>query len=112
MGSTLQLNKPNEKIIMTTAFKDLGITADIKTLVGDKIKIERILNREVIVDAFRIVDSKYEGKRLDMQLDLDGEKRVTWTGSNILQDMILKVPEGKFPFKTTIVKTNDHYEFT
>jgi hypothetical protein len=45
-------------------FKDLGIKPAIKHLQGDKIKIMKILNREIIVVDYKIEDSKYEGKVL------------------------------------------------
>jgi hypothetical protein len=97
-------------------FKEMGITAERKAFVGDKIKVERILNREVIIHGFRIEPSKYlekgNGKCLYMQIELKDEKHVVFTSSMYLQDMIAKVPDDGFPFKTTIVKINDHFEFT
>lgn len=96
-------------------FKDLGIMPEVKSFVGDKIKIERILNREIVVHAFKIENSKFEkgnGKCLHLQIEFSGEKKVVFTGSAVLMNMIGKVPESEFPFSTTIVKTNDHFEFT
>lgn len=95
-------------------FKDLGITSSAKNFVGEKIKIERLLNKEIIVMAFRIEPSKYQqqGKCLWMQIEIAGEKRVLFSASGILIEMISKVPDDGFPFKTTIVKINDHFEFS
>lgn len=96
-------------------FKDFGITPVITGLVGDKIKIDRILNKEVTVEGFQIKDSKYEkgsGKCLYLQLIVENEKRVVFTASAILMDTIQKVPAENFPFATKIIKENERYQFT
>ncbi len=98
-------------------FKDWGITAARKSFVGDKVKLERVVNREIIVHEFKIEPSKVfsekgNGKCLYMQIELKDEKHVVFTSSMYLQDMISKVPEDGFPFTTTIVKVNDHFEFS
>src|SRR5688572_29551178 len=94
-------------------FKDFGIEPTTKGFTGDKIKIDRLLNKPVTVIAHKIEDSKYEkgnGKCLHLQVQVDGDMRVVFTGSVTLMDMIQKVPE--FPFQTTIVRENERFEFT
>ena len=60
-------------------FSDLGIKLeDTKKLVGDKIKIDKIINREIIVYSYKIEDSKYTGKCLYMQISLSGTKRIIY----------------------------------
>ena len=96
-------------------FNEFGIKPEVKTLEGDKIKIERIFNREIIVEDYQIKDSKYEegtGKCLHMQIKIGENKHVVFTGSSVLMDMIQRVNKNDFPFKTTIQKSNDHYQFT
>lgn len=96
-------------------FKEFGIKASSKNFEGDKIKIDRIINKEIIVEAFKIEDSKYDkgnGKCLHLQIWVDNAKRVVFTGSATLMEMIDKVPADKFPFKTTIVKESDRFQFT
>lgn len=97
-------------------FKDFNIQPITIGLRGDKMKIERVLNREIEVIDFRIVPSKYpekgNGMRLDMQIKVDGADRVIWHGSQVLQDMIMRVPKTEFPFKTTIIRQNERYEFS
>lgn len=98
-------------------FKDLGIETTIQNFIGDKIKMEKILNKEISIAGFKIGDSKAfpekgNGKYMNMQIEVGGEKRVVFTGSRCLMDTIQKVPESSFPFTTTIVKENDHYQFT
>jgi hypothetical protein len=94
------------------SFKDFAITRTTTAFTGDKIKISKIINREIIVLGYKIEASKFEGKRLDLQIELNGTKQVTWSGSKSLMDDIVKVPEDGFPFKTTIVRENEWYEFT
>lgn len=96
-------------------FKDFGIKSDHAAFVGDKVKISKILNREISVLDFRIEDSKYGGggsKCLHMQIEVGTTKHVVFTGSKNLIDQIQKVPKTEFPFSTTIVKENEWYEFS
>lgn len=97
---------------MTTSFKDLGIKTEVKAMVGDKIRMNRILNKEIIIKWFNIKPSKFDGDRLDLQIILEGETRVTWTSSKVLIDTIKKIAPDSFPIKTTIVNANGYYEFT
>src|SRR5690606_24280650 len=92
-------------------FKDLGIITENKPFTGDKIKIIKILNREITVHDYKIQDSKFEGKRLDLSIELNGIKHVTWTCSKIMMNTIQQVPKDKFPFITTIIEDNG-YHFT
>lgn len=97
-------------------FKDLGIKTEINTLKGDKIKIERILNKEIKVVKYRIEDSKFKdkgnGKCLHVQILHNNTDHVVFSGSTVLMDQIQKVPTEAFPFITTITKINDYFEFT
>ena len=95
-------------------FKNFKIKPNLTNFVGDKIKIDRIINREIIVQKFKIEDSKAKQgtKFLTLQIELNGTNNVIFTGSKILQEMILQVPENGFPFKTTIIRENEHLEFT
>jgi hypothetical protein len=96
-------------------FKDFNIAPKIQAFQGDKIKIERILNKQILVEDFKIDISKYgkgNGKVLTLQLTLDREKRVLFTGSVTLMDMIEQVSKENFPFTTTIIKENERYQFT
>jgi hypothetical protein len=98
------------------AFKDFGITATVKSFTGDKIKMNKILNKQIQVLAFKIDASKYtekgNGKCLHLQIKIGDVQHIVFTGSATLMDMIAKVPAGKFPFNTTIIEENERYEFT
>lgn len=96
-------------------FSELGIKPAEAGFIGDKIKISKILNREIIILKYRIETSKYEkgnGKRLDMQIEFGGTMHVVFTGSVVLQETIQRVPPEAFPLTTTIVEENERYQFT
>jgi hypothetical protein len=96
------------------AFKDFQITTSRAAFTGDKIKIDRILNVEIVVSDYKIEQSKYEGKGncLHLQIEHKNNKHVVFTGSKGLMDQIQKVPRDKLPFKTTIIKENEMFQFT
>lgn len=94
------------------SFSDFGIKPKIEHYQGDKIKIEKILNQEITVLKFKIVPSKYDGERLDLQIVFKGENRVLWTPAKYLIQTIKDVKPEDFPFTTKIVKIDEHLEFT
>jgi len=97
------------------SFKDFNIAPQTTGFIGDKIKVDKILNKEVTVETFKVEPSKLEkgcGKCLYAQLVVDGERRLLMIGSSTLIDMIQQVPQNKFPFKTTIVKEDNRLMFT
>lgn len=96
-------------------FKDFGIKPTLQRLTGDKIKIDRILNKEIVVCDYSLEDSKFGNgntKCLYMQIEIDNAKRVVFSGSKSLMELIEQVPKSEFPFKTIIVKDNERFEFT
>jgi hypothetical protein len=93
-------------------FNELGVVSTLKSLTGDKIKIARVLNKEIIVSDFRIEQSKYDGECLYLQIELEKDKRVVFTGSKGLIEAIKQIRATDFPFSTTIVENNDRYEFS
>jgi hypothetical protein len=99
-----------------TAFKDLGIKPAEKGFTGDKIKMSKVLNKQIKVEAFKIEASKFtdkgNGKRLVLQVVVDEKQHIIITGSTYLMDAINQVPKDKFPFTTTIVEEMERFEFT
>jgi hypothetical protein len=95
-------------------FKDFNIEPELKSFTGDKIKIDKVLNKEIKVLKFKIDDSRVKAgtKLLTIQIEKSGENHVIFTGSTILMQQIQKVQEDKFPFNTTIVKESEHLKFT
>ena len=72
------------------------------------------MNIPIIVHDFKIEDSTINPgtKRLTLQIEKNGIKHILFTGSKILIQQIRQVNKVEFPFRTTIVKNNEHYEFT
>lgn len=94
-------------------FKDFGIESAVKKFNGDKIKIQRILGKQVVVHGYDLRESKYDGTCLYLQISMNEIEYVVFTGSRYLIEMIERVPAEKFPFTTTLVETDDkRYEFT
>lgn len=101
------------------SFKDFHIKTETKGLEGDKIKISKLFDREITVERFRLEPSKYPGKGnsdkcLWMQILLNGNRHVVFTGSSVLTEKIKQIPDDGFPFTTTIVKNpqTEHFDFT
>lgn len=99
------------------SFKDFNIKPAVKGFVGDKIKIGKLLNKEIIVHSYKIADSKFgekdkDNKCLHLQVEMGGTKYVVFTGSLGLMDIIRKIPESSFPFISTIIEENERYEFS
>lgn len=97
---------------MTKKFSDLGIKTVTKHFTGDKIKIQRILNKEITVINYQISPSQIKGNYAQIQIELSGTKHVIFTGSTVLIDTLEQVDKNDFPFTATIVQENEHYEFT
>jgi hypothetical protein len=100
-------------------FSQFDIKTPARGFEGDKIKMERILNREITIHAFKIEESKVSafrergsGKCLHLQISHNNEMHVVFTSSSGLIETIQQVPADKFPFLTTIVKQNDRLIFT
>jgi hypothetical protein len=95
-------------------FKQFNIQPSSKSFEGDKIKMYNILNRPITVHDFKIEDSKHKQneKCLYLSISIDNVKRIVFTGSKNLMDMIQQVPATGFPFETTIIKENERYQFT
>lgn len=79
---------------------------------GEKIRMEQILNVEIVVIGFAVNRSKYEknksGKCLTLQLELDGGRKILFTGSDVLIEQMEKYGE-QIPFTATIKKIDRFY---
>src|SRR5438067_2175055 len=95
-------------------FKDFNITTNRKGYEGDKIKTDRLINREITVHEFKMEDSiKQPGtKYLAMQISITDTKHVVFMSEKFLINDIHKVPENGFAFITTIRKRNDMLKCT
>ena len=98
-------------------FKNLNIKLPEKGFEGDKVKIARILNREIVVHKFKIEDSKIfkekgTGKCLQLQISIGNEKHVVFTSASGLIDQINQVTEKNLPFTATIIQDGERFMFT
>ena len=95
-------------------FSELGIVNQ-DGFSGDKIKIDKILNREITVIKFKVETSKFpknkSEKYLTLQIEMSETKYVIFSGSDYLMNQLAQVAEVDFPFTATIIKSNEHYEF-
>lgn len=97
------------------SFAQFNIKPDISNFQGEKIKVSKILNKKIVVLDYKIETSKFEkgdGKRLVLQIQFDAEKRVVFSGSVYLKQMIQQVPRDQFPFTTTIIEENESLQFS
>ncbi len=80
---------------------------------GDKLRIDEILNKRILVKGFLIRDShqKKGTQYVTIQYDLDGTPHVTFTASGKLMDQLNKYKD-KIPFYATIRKINRSYSFS
>lgn len=95
-------------------FSDLGIKIETP-MTGDKIKLSKVLNRLFILLDFNISDSKFQKgkseKCLKIQIEIDGEKRIIFSGSSILICQIAQMSKSDLPVECTIIQVGEHYEF-
>lgn len=85
-------------------FGEFNIVPERKGFRGEKISIKKILNVNIIIEEFKVEKSKFEGKRLDLQIVFNNVQRLCMIGSQNLIDMIEKVPKNGFPFTTKIIQ--------
>lgn len=88
-----------------------------ETLEGDKVKIDDIINREIVVCAYSLKGSKYSknesGKYLTIQFYMpdNSTKRIFFTGSDVLINQIEKYKEH-IPFCAVVKRINKYYTFS
>lgn len=118
MDGSRGLHKSSKQKIMAKKFSDYKIDTTSKAFVGTKVEIDTILNSNILVQDFRIADSKFtkektNAKCLHLQIQIGTIQHVIFTGSVNLMDQIQQVPHPTgFPFETKIVKENKRLLFT
>jgi hypothetical protein len=92
-------------------FADFADNRDFP-LEGRKRKLVEILTMEILVTAFKISPSKVnKGDYLIIQFELDGEKQVAFTGSEVLSHQLERYKD-KIPFLTLIIKQDKYFTFS
>ena len=84
-------------------------------LEGDKVRIDSILNQEILVAGYNVRKSKYKKEGVEqcltVQFEIDGNKKIFFTGSNVLLDQIEKYSH-EIPFMAVVKKIDRYYTFT
>lgn len=117
-GWLAHCNSINLKHKITTMnekrFSDLGIKVDMDSLLGEKIKIAKVIGKEILVKDFKITNSKFEKTNhcLTIQIEIAGEDKVIFTGSGMLKKQIEQIDKEDFPFLSTIESINETYQLT
>lgn len=81
--------------------------------IGEKIKISKVLNKEIKVLAFQVKKNKIEkdGFYIQMQIEVDDERKVLFTNSSVLKDQLEKYKDT-LPFITTIIQPKKYFSFS
>lgn len=110
---------------MSDEIPEFGNYVKDKTLDGDKVRIDEILNRVIIVTGFLMSTSKYKDKGCGYctkvqfyELSDESKKRkVFFSGSGVIKDQCEeikgKLEEQGLPivFKATVKKEGNYYKF-
>jgi RNA-directed DNA polymerase len=96
-----------------TSAKKFGDFAKIDGHVeGDKLKMADVVNKEITITGYSTKDSKYNknksGKYLSLEFILDDQKRILFTGSDVLIEQIEKY-SSEIPFVAIIKNINKFY---
>lgn len=87
------------------------------TLEGSKVRLDDVVNKEVLIVGYRLSPSKFVERgstkclTLQFRLPEDPEMHVAFTGSSVLASQVEKYADH-IPFSTMIRKKNRHYEMT
>jgi RNA-directed DNA polymerase len=102
-----------KKYIDMKKFSELNIDNKLSDLyIGNKISINDIINKKIIIFKYNLEKSKYKDSYLKLQIKLNNEDRIVFTGSKNLINTINKIEKNDFPFETTVMKRFDSYFFT
>ena len=82
-------------------------------LEGDKVKLDDILDTEIIIQGFTLAKSNFSknksGQYITVQFSKsEGEENVFFSGSDVLIDQLQRYKE-EIPFLTKIIKINKYY---
>lgn len=91
--------------MITKSFKDFNIKPRTRGFSGPKIEITDVINKQVMIEDYRVEPSKHKKGEMCLYLQIlfEEKQRVIFIGSKILIEMIEQVPKENFPFTTTIL---------
>lgn len=102
-----------EQTVPVTKFSDLNITTDDRSITGQKVGIEEVLGKEILIHSYIIEDTKIERFKqsgsldcLYLQFTMDKRECLLFTrGKNLIKAMReATAKNARFPISTTIVK--------
>jgi hypothetical protein len=94
---------------MAKRFSDFA--EDDRPLAGEKVKIDSILNQEIMITGYRLNESKFKNNSprcLTVQFMKDESQHVIFTGSAVLINQLEKYGK-EVPFLTVIRKIERYY---
>ena len=97
---------------MPERFSDFA--EEMAPLDGEKVKIETVLNREILVTGFKVTRSKYKENSqqcMTLQFEIDGNRLVIFTGSSVMIEQVQRY-QDHIPFLATIRKIDRYYSLT
>lgn len=102
-----------KKYIDMKKFSELNIDNKLSdSFSGDKISINDILNKKIIITKSSVYKSKFKDNYLKLQISIDNQNRIVFTGSKNLINSINSVEIKDYPFETTIIKYFEGYFLT
>ncbi|MDD4453684.1 MAG: hypothetical protein PHZ06_12745, partial [Proteiniphilum sp.] len=80
---------------------------------GEKMSINAVINKEILITGFKVGRSKYkeDSDYITVQFILENTRHVFFTGSQIIAEQLRKY-EDKIPFEATLQKINRYYTLT
>lgn len=88
--------------------------AEDAALEGSKMRINDILEKEILITAYQVGESRFghDGNcnYLKLQFELDGDKHILFTGSGVLLRQCEKYAD-RMPFLAKITKPGKYYTF-
>jgi len=90
-------------------FRDIADAEEIGGLEGEKVKIESILDKEVLITNFQLRQSHYQkGDYMILQFQSGGGLKVAFTASEVIRKQVDK-HKDQLPFRGTIIKKNRYF---
>ena len=85
---------------------------------GEKVRIEAILNKSIVITKYKIRNSKYKKDNCDKcatvqfyEAESPDRKEIFFTGSNVIIELLEKYGD-KIPFETIVKKIDKYYTLT
>ncbi len=105
-----EITRLKSGVFVPKSFADISDGTDFGPIPGRKIRLSEVLGRDIIITGFQSVPSrkKQDARCITIQFLMDGELRILWTGSVVLERLLCKYIE-KIPFRTKIQRCNEAF---